>query len=83
MSVFPFPFPFPFAQVVSTAVATALLWGFVIWGLRTPREMFKEANEWKTWISNNFSWFYIAAFVSQPRPRFKLQRLFPRHNIFS
>lgn len=27
-----------------------------------------QVQEWKTWISNNFSWFYIAAFVSQTYP---------------
>ena len=52
--------------MVSTAIAVVLLWGFVIWGLVEPKYMNAQVQEWKTWISNNFSWFYIAAFVSQP-----------------
>ena len=55
-------------QVVCTGIAIALLWGFVIWGLVKPRYMFAQVNEWKSWISYNFTWFYIGAFVSQPSP---------------
>ena len=55
-------------QVVSTGLAIVLLWGFVIWGLVKPRYMFAQVNEWKSWISYNFTWFYIGAFVSQPFP---------------
>ena len=55
-------------QVVSTGLAIVLLWGFVIWGLVKPRYMFAQVNEWKSWISYNFTWFYIGAFVSQPSP---------------
>ena len=58
-------------QVVSTGIAIALLWGFVIWGLVKPRYMNAQVNEWKSWISYNFTWFYIGAFVSQPPLRFK------------
>lgn len=49
-------------NMVSTAIAVVLLWGFVIWGLVEPKYMNAQVQEWKTWISNNFSWFYIAAF---------------------
>ena len=55
-------------QVASTGLAIVLLWGFVIWGLVKPRYMFAQVNEWKSWISYNFTWFYIGAFVSQPSP---------------
>ena len=55
-------------QVVSTGLAIVLLWGFVIWGLVKPRYMNAQVNEWKSWISYNFTWFYIGAFVSQPSP---------------
>ena len=55
-------------QVVSTGLAIVLLWGFVIWGLVKPRYMNAQVNEWKSWISYNFTWFYISAFVSQPSP---------------
>ena len=55
-------------QVVSTGLAIVLLWGFVIWGLVKPRYMNAQVNEWKSWISYNFTWFYIRAFVSQPSP---------------
>jgi choline-glycine betaine transporter len=49
-------------NVVSTTLAIILLWGFVLWGLVAPRYMNSQVQEWKTWISNNFSWFYVAAF---------------------
>lgn len=55
-------------QVVSTGLAIVLLWGFVIWGLVKPRYMSNQVTEWKTWITYNFTWFYIGAFVSQPSP---------------
>ena len=52
------------AQVVSTLIAVIFLWGFVLWGLLEPKYMNSQVQEWKSWISNNFSWFYIASFVS-------------------
>ena len=52
-------------------MAIFLLWGFVLWGLVHPRYMSNQVNEWKSWISYNFTWFYIGAFVSQPPLRFK------------
>ena len=44
-----------------------VLWAFVIVGLVEPKDLFGEANEWKTWVSQNFTWLYIAAFV-RPQP---------------
>ena len=52
-------------------MAIFLLWGFVLWGLVHPRYMSNQVNEWKSWISYNFTWFYIGAFVSQPPLHFK------------
>ena len=52
-------------QVVSTGIAIALLWGFVIWGLVKPRYMFSQVNEWKSWISYNFTWLVYTAFPSE------------------
>jgi len=49
-------------NVVSTSMAIFLLWGFVLWGLVHPRYMSNQVNEWKSWISYNFTWFYIGAF---------------------
>lgn len=40
-----------------------VLWAFVIVGLVEPKDLLGEAAEWKTWVSQNFTWLYIAAFV--------------------
>ena len=44
-----------------------VLWAFVIVGLVEPKDLLGEASEWKTWVSQNFTWLYIAAFV-RPHP---------------
>lgn len=44
-----------------------VLWAFVIVGLVEPKDLLGEASEWKTWVSQNFTWLYIAAFV-RPQP---------------
>jgi hypothetical protein len=46
-------------------MAIALLWGFVIACLDDPVEMSKELGSWKTWVSRNTGWFFVAAFVSK------------------
>ena len=55
-------------------MAIALLWGFVIACLVDPAEMSVELGSWKTWISRNTGWLFIAAFVRAPlsslEPRF-------------
>ena len=43
-----------------------VLWAFVIVGLVEPKDLLGEASEWKTWVSQNFTWLYIAAFVRPP-----------------
>lgn len=71
---FPSPVPPTPTQWVSTLMAIALLWGFVIACLVDPTEMSVELNSWKTWISRNTGWLFIAAFVRAPlsslEPRF-------------
>ena len=76
-------------QVVSTVIAIIFLWGFVLWGLLGPKDMNKQVNEWKSWISYNFCWFYVAAFVSQQPPplsrfqnEFWLKKRLPLKNFF-
>ena len=53
-------------QWVSTALAIVVLWGFSIAGLVEPADLYSEAGEWKTWVTQNFTWLYIAAFVRLP-----------------
>lgn len=53
-----------------------VLWAFVIVGLVEPKDLFGEANEWKTWVSQNFTWLYIAAFV-RPQPANAKSRQIP------
>ena len=53
-------------QWVSTGLAIALLWGFVIAALADPKEMDAELGSWKTWVSRNTGWLFIAAFVRAP-----------------
>jgi hypothetical protein len=55
------------SQWLSTGLAVIVLWAFVIVGLVEPRDLLGEASEWKTWVSQNFTWLYIAAFV-RPQP---------------
>ena len=52
--------------MVSTGLAIALLWGFVIAALNDPVTMQKDLGIWKNWVTMNFGWFFIAAFVSIP-----------------
>jgi hypothetical protein len=51
-------------QWVSSGVAIAILWGFVIAALDDPVGVNKELQIWKSWVSVNFGWFFIVAFVS-------------------
>jgi hypothetical protein len=53
-------------QWVSTGLAIALLWGFVIAALADPVEMSAELRSWQTWVSRNTGWLFIAAFVRAP-----------------
>ena len=62
----PSPVPPTRTQWVSTTLAIALLWGFVIACLADPTEMSTELGSWKTWISRNTGWLFIAAFVRAP-----------------
>ena len=55
--------PPPQTQWVSTCLAIALLWGFVIAALDDPVGIEKELGIWKKWVSVNFGWFFIVAFV--------------------
>lgn len=48
-----------------------VLWAFVIVGLVEPKDLLGEASEWKTWVSQNFTWLYIAAFVRTLPPHSK------------
>tara|TARA_B110000977_G_C10935905_1_gene438978 strand:+ start:289 stop:459 length:171 start_codon:yes stop_codon:yes gene_type:complete len=50
--------------MVSTGLAIALLWGFVIAALDDPVTVNSDLQKWKSWVSVNFGWFFIAAFVS-------------------
>ena len=50
-------------QWVSSGVAIAILWGFVIAALDDPVGIEKELGIWQKWVSVNFGWFFIVAFV--------------------
>jgi hypothetical protein len=56
-------FPPPQTQWVSTCLAIAILWGFVIAALDDPVGIEKELGIWQKWVSVNFGWFFIVAFV--------------------
>ena len=53
------------------AVFIMMIAGFVIVGLVEPKDLLGEASEWKTWVSQNFTWLYIAAFVRTLPPHSK------------
>ena len=55
--------PPPQTQWVSTCLAIAILWGFVIAALDDPVGIEKELGIWQKWVSVNFGWFFIVAFV--------------------
>ena len=42
-----------------TGLAIVVLWGFTIAGLVEPADLYSEAGEWKTWVTQNFTWLYI------------------------
>ena len=67
----PSPVPPTRTQWVSTVLAIALLWGFVLAALVDPELMSDELGSWQTWVSLNFSWLFIAAFVRAPLSSFE------------
>ena len=59
------------SDILDTTLAVVVLWAFVIVGLVEPKDLLGEASEWKTWVSQNFTWLYIAAFVRTLPPHSK------------
>jgi hypothetical protein len=48
---------------VVSLVASVMLWGFAISCLIRPDDILFEFKEWQTWITQNFTWFYIGTQV--------------------
>ena len=44
---------------VSAALASSLLWGFIIWVLVDETGSSSEVTRWTGWITSNFTWLYI------------------------
>ena len=42
-------------------VGIAFLWGFTIYCLASPDEASAKMSTWQTWITDNFTWFYIGS----------------------
>lgn len=40
-------------------LASAVLWGFIIYCLIEEKTATEEFGEWQSWITQNFTWFYI------------------------
>ncbi len=45
---------------VTAALASATLWGFIIWVLADEGGSKREVTLWTKWITSNFTWLYIA-----------------------
>jgi choline-glycine betaine transporter len=42
-----------------TIVGAAVLWGFAIWCIDDQEYAIESLNEWKLWVTETFSWYYI------------------------
>ena len=45
---------------VTAALASATLWGFIIWVLADEGDASREVSRWTKWITSNFTWLYVA-----------------------
>lgn len=46
---------------VVTLGAGAIIWGFVIWSCIDPEGSNERISMWKTWVTEEWTWFYIAS----------------------
>jgi len=44
---------------VVSFVSALIIWGFVAWCMIEPEAANKRMGEWKTWITQTFTWMYI------------------------
>eukprot|EP00232_Nephroselmis_pyriformis_P019914 CAMPEP_0182901104 /NCGR_PEP_ID=MMETSP0034_2-20130328/29354_1 /TAXON_ID=156128 /ORGANISM="Nephroselmis pyriformis, Strain CCMP717" /LENGTH=802 /DNA_ID=CAMNT_0025035437 /DNA_START=28 /DNA_END=2436 /DNA_ORIENTATION=+ len=44
---------------VTSMLASAILWGFVIYAAKEKDTAVADFGEWKSWVSQNFTWLYI------------------------
>ena len=44
---------------VTTLLSSIVMWSFIIWSFIKKEEASVEILEWKSWLSINFTWFYI------------------------
>lgn len=44
---------------VTTLLASAVMWSFIGWSFADTKGATSELLEWKSWLSVNFTWFYI------------------------
>ena len=44
---------------VTTLISSIVMWSFIIWSFIKKEEASVEILEWKSWLSINFTWFYI------------------------
>jgi len=52
--------PLNFNPVV-TGLSAAIIWGFVIWACVQQDVALGELLEWRAWVAQNWSWFYIVS----------------------
>ena len=45
---------------VTAALASATLWGFIIWVLADEGDANREVTRWFAWVTSNWTWLYIA-----------------------
>lgn len=44
---------------VTTLLSSTIMWSFIVWSFAKKEEASVEILEWKSWLSINFTWFYI------------------------
>ena len=44
---------------VTTLLSSVIMWSFIAWSFAKKEEASIEILEWKSWLSINFTWFYI------------------------
>lgn len=44
---------------VTTLLSSVIMWSFIAWSFAKKEEASFEILEWKSWLSINFTWFYI------------------------
>jgi len=46
---------------VTSVLASCIMWGFIAWSLSNETNATNRLDEWKSWVTINFTWLYICS----------------------